>query len=604
MTGGGVEEVLFRPGPIIRVQNLFGQGHADVFRVLTQLGTTWGVVLVVGLALWLWGRRDAYAVVGIVVVQAVVSFGLNQLLGVSRPDAPGVIKYEEVQVGSFPSGHVFLVTVLWGLLHARRRIPGWLAALVVFVAAVSRIYLGVHYLADVVAGALGGVLLVWGYGPLWRWAEPRLARWPAGAWVALGGLAMGAVAVAFVLGFYGDNPFKWHTAGLVFAGTPALLLEQRYVRHEPAVDDVGTRVLRLVLALIILVPLAWVDRAGGESPYMLGAMLIALGAVWGWLLAPAWFVRVDVARTHIPGRRDRAWHAARTAAVSAAAVVTVLFAYGTVVEPRLFLDVEHQSAPIAGLPAQWEGRRIAALGDFQAGMWWDNPGMMRRALARAIEARPAAVLLLGDFVYRVADSPDEELEVVRTVLEPLARSGIPAFAVLGNHDWGLESRNAEPDRETGRAVRQMLESLGFRVLHNEAYPLAADGNAQPLWIVGVASHYLGEDRPAEAVTGVPPDAPRFVFMHHPESFEGVPSDAAPVAAAGHTHGGQIALPFTPDWSWLTFARGDEPHADGWIEDGYGAPGNRLYVNRGIGMSVLPVRIGAAPELTLFTLTAR
>ena len=64
--------------------------------------------------------------------------------------------------------------------------------------------------------------------------------------------------------------------------------------------------------------------------------------------------------------------------------------------------------------------------------------------------------------------------------------------------------------------------------------------------------------------------------------------------------GQVRLPFTPDWSWLTFAREDTIHADGWIDE-YGEPGNQLYVNRGIGMSELPIRFNCIPELTFFTL---
>ncbi len=70
--------------------------------------------------------------------------------------------------------------------------------------------------------------------------------------------------------------------------------------------------------------------------------------------------------------------------------------------------------------------------------------------------------------------------------------------------------------------------------------------------------------------------------------------------AGHTHGGQVRIPFLPEWSWLTYAVEDEVHADGWI-DGYGAPGNRLYVNRGIGFGTAPIRVNCPPEVTVFTL---
>lgn len=87
-----------------------------------------------------------------------------------------------------------------------------------------------------------------------------------------------------------------------------------------------------------------------------------------------------------------------------------------------------------------------------------------------------------------------------------------------------------------------------------------------------------------------------VLLHHPDSFERLPAGTAPLALAGHTHGGQFRVPFTPEWTWMTFAEEDEVHPDGWIPD-FGASGNRLYVNRGIGFSTLPLRLNCPPEIT-------
>ncbi|MEC4806312.1 MAG: hypothetical protein SAJ12_20840 [Jaaginema sp. PMC 1079.18] len=102
---------------------------------------------------------------------------------------------------------------------------------------------------------------------------------------------------------------------------------------------------------------------------------------------------------------------------------------------------------------------------------------------------------------------------------------------------------------------------------------------------------------------VPQDRPRIALMHNPDSFEAFPPNTAPFAVAGHTHGGQIRLPYSPQWSWLALAKEDEVFADEWAK-GYGAAGNNLYVNRGIGFSDIPIRINCAPEITFFTLRSR
>ena len=147
-----------------------------------------------------------------------------------------------------------------------------------------------------------------------------------------------------------------------------------------------------------------------------------------------------------------------------------------------------------------------------------------------------------------------------------------------------------------------LEAAGVRVLQNEAAPLTLPGEtAQPLYVVGVGSHIANEDDPETALAQVPEGAPRLAVMHHPTSFLKFPANTMPLAFAAHTHGGQFRLPFTPEWSWMTFSEADEVHADGWTYD-FGEAGNRLYINRGIGFSVVPFRLNAPPELTLVTLS--
>lgn len=287
--------------------------------------------------------------------------------------------------------------------------------------------------------------------------------------------------------------------------------------------------------------------------------------------------------------------------------VLLLLSWG-LIEPY-FIDMEEQTAEIPGLPAVWEGQRIGTISDWQIGMWLDNTQTMRRSVKLLVEERPAAVLIAGDFVYGPSDDEDEDIAKVKEFVRPLTQAGVPTYAVLGNHDYRMAWPDVEPNFRAAERVREALESAGVRVLKNEAVVLegTSDGGrpsgaagAEPLRLIGIGARWPNEDRPDVTLAGIPDGAPRLVMMHNPSSFVGFPQGTAPLAVAGHTHGGQVRLPGTPEWSWLTYAEEDKVHTDGWI-GGVGRPGNRLYVNRGIGFSSVPIRINCTPEVTFFTL---
>jgi hypothetical protein len=156
--------------------------------------------------------------------------------------------------------------------------------------------------------------------------------------------------------------------------------------------------------------------------------------------------------------------------------------------------------------------------------------------------------------------------------------------------------------EVAHELESALESLGIFVLHNESRPMAnqrADGD--PLYVVGVGSVWADNSRPVEALSGLTAADPRVILMHNPVAFRDLPPHAGPLTLAGHTHGGQLRLPFTRSESWLDIAKKREVIGDGWGEQGIGAAGNRIYVNRGIGFSTIPARFRCRPELTIFTL---
>ncbi|MCG7599314.1 metallophosphoesterase [Halomonas sp. McH1-25] len=296
-----------------------------------------------------------------------------------------------------------------------------------------------------------------------------------------------------------------------------------------------------------------------------------------------------------------------------------LILWGMFVAPYQ-VDYQEERVKIPNLPPAWQNRQVALIADFQVGMWLSNKDTVKDIAEHLAQKKPSAVLIAGDFIYHpIGDEPKEEIreeyepEDVKEVLSelrhalsllsPLAEADVPVYAVLGNHDYAMEEPDDVKLEWLAHQVQSTLEEVGINVLNNESLVMEspANGEGAPLYLVGVGSHYADNDDAQRALAQLPDNAARLVLMHNPDSFASFPAGTAPLAMAGHTHGGQIRLPWTSEWSWMALLAENDVHADGWVEN-YGNPGNRLYVNRGIGFSVIPVRLNADPEVTLFTLS--
>ncbi|HEX9485110.1 MAG TPA: metallophosphoesterase [Gemmatimonadaceae bacterium] len=285
-------------------------------------------------------------------------------------------------------------------------------------------------------------------------------------------------------------------------------------------------------------------------------------------------------------------------------VLAAITVYGTAIEPR-FVVRENEAASIPQLSTAWEGKQIVVFADLQVGMWWSNRDAARRLVRQVVDINPAAVLIAGDFVYDADDSVDSQMAEVLGILQPLLDHRLPIYAVLGNHDYSLMNEGSTKVSHVAHRVRFALDSAGVHMMDNRAVLLVlpgADSAASPqLYLVGVGEKWAKDDSVTTALGSVPDSAPRIVFMHDPDSYAKIPPGAAPFAVAAHTHGLQIGIPYVSDWLWRHRFSNEGSGVAGWI-DNYGQPGNRLYVNRGIGFSYVPARVHAAPELTVFTLT--
>jgi predicted MPP superfamily phosphohydrolase len=212
-----------------------------------------------------------------------------------------------------------------------------------------------------------------------------------------------------------------------------------------------------------------------------------------------------------------------------------------------------------------------------------GPDMPPERLARIV-AQIAA--LNPDIVFVAGDLVSDKSLATRTyglteAAAPLAglRPRLGVFAVLGNHDhW----RNAAE-------ARAALAAIGIRVLDNAA------ANAGPLAIGGLDDDYTGEDDlPAtldamRRLTGA-----RLMLSHSPDPFPSVPPEVG-LMLAGHTHCGQIRLPLIGPIA--TESRYGKRYVCGRIDEG----GQTLIVGAGLGTSILPLRLGARPDLWLVTI---
>jgi predicted MPP superfamily phosphohydrolase len=276
-----------------------------------------------------------------------------------------------------------------------------------------------------------------------------------------------------------------------------------------------------------------------------------------------------------------------------AVALGLLCLYGVLIEPRLILDERRYERDLPAIGEDPDPVEIAFFSDLQIGMWWANTGMVERVVEKAVAEEPAAVLIGGDFLYSTDPGIDAQITTLLDLLAPLTDSGIPVFAVLGNHDYAIGAADG---------LTTALENEGVTVLLNESATLPdPDGRGPDLHIVGLGSPHAGSVDPQASLRNVPDGEPRVVMMHNPMAFPELPADSAPLALAGHTHCGQITLPGLPQWSYLGLTKEEALVADGFAFKEYGAPGNSLFVTCGIGFSLIPARIAAPPQIDFFEL---
>jgi len=276
---------------------------------------------------------------------------------------------------------------------------------------------------------------------------------------------------------------------------------------------------------------------------------------------------------------------------SLAAVVAVGWVLGVwafMVEPAT-LTVRHVTVE----SATWRGPplRIGVISDTHVAAPHTDVARIERLVARMNAERPDVVVLLGDYAgghepAAVRAAP-ETSEILRGVdaFRGLS-SSLGTWGVLGNHDSWFDDA----------AIAAALGRAGVTVLDNRAARVERTNGA--FWIAGLADMHSPREGPRVGATlgEVTDPAPAIVLTHWPDPFREVPEEVA-LTLAGHTHCGQVNLPVIGRLVHASKA------SERWPCGLYDVGGRKLFVTGGVGVSILPVRFRAPPEIVVLTLRA-
>jgi uncharacterized protein len=274
-------------------------------------------------------------------------------------------------------------------------------------------------------------------------------------------------------------------------------------------------------------------------------------------------------------RRDKpsAWH-------GILAVLWVVVGYGSFIEPQLLVTREYAARlPVrqAGIGDGDRTLRVAVISDLHLGVYKHEAWVAR--VVRAVNAtEPDLVLIAGDTVSRMAGT--KQFGPLRD-LAP--RYGV--FAALGNWDYRVGAVD----------VRHAIESTGVEVLTNESVAFEVDGHRVRL--IGLDDLWYGDPDWDAALAERREGETTILLVHDPDAALGAEANGIDLTVAGHTHGGQIRLPFLGPVTPLPTDLGRR------YDKGVFPIGpSTLFLTPGVGESGPRARFFAPPEISLLTLT--
>ncbi len=258
------------------------------------------------------------------------------------------------------------------------------------------------------------------------------------------------------------------------------------------------------------------------------------------------------------------------------------------------LTVKNYNLKIPSLPNEFANFKIVAISDIHGGSNFVTEEKIRRVVELANAQNPDLIVLLGDYVSQTPFNRQQLKMPMANIADGLRglQAKLGVYAVLGNHD----------DWYDNAVVRGELERIGYRVLENEAVVIEKDG--AKIRLLGLKDGLQFKDwndysiQAKKALDKIEPTGRIIVLEHNPDAIPAFLSGFPPpndlsLILAGHTHGGQVNLPFVG----APIVPADKKYTIGLLEES----GVQIFVTPGIGTSIIPVRFRVPPEISVLTL---
>lgn len=256
----------------------------------------------------------------------------------------------------------------------------------------------------------------------------------------------------------------------------------------------------------------------------------------------------------------------------------LLLSYPVFIERYLFL-VERYRVPVPGLPRSFEGFTIVQLADLHYGFLVPYR-FLERVVLRANSLPRDITVCTGDYIHE--RNATTQIDTIWPLLGSLqAPNGV--YSVLGNHDhWGDTNRSVYWLERTGQNLR-----FGAKCLNR---------NGENLWLVGAGDLWEEHVNLDEIMRGIPERECRIVLAHNPDTADTHFTSEVHLMISGHTHGGQVNIPFvgTP-----VLPVKNKNYSSGLKVSKKGFP---VFISRGIGWAIYPIRFNCFPEISVLELT--